>query len=114
MENCIFCKIATGTLTARIIHQDALATAFHDLHPQAPTHLLIIPNRHIASVNHASEADEAMLGHLFSVARQSAESHGLAQGGYRLVVNTGPDAGQSVFHLHMHVLGGRHMHWPPG
>lgn len=114
MENCIFCKIAAGTLPARIIHQDDLVTAFHDLNPQAPTHALIIPNRHITSLNHATEADESLLGRLFSVARQVAENQGIAQSGYRLVVNTGSNAGQSVFHIHMHVLGGRAMHWPPG
>lgn len=114
MENCIFCKIAAGNLPARIIHQDDQVTAFHDLHPQAPTHILVIPNRHIPSLNHASEDDEALLGHLFSVARQTAQSQGIAESGYRLVVNTGADAGQSVFHIHMHILGGRRMHWPPG
>lgn len=114
MENCIFCKIAAGQLPARIVHQDEHITAFHDLHPQAPIHILIIPNQHITSVNHASPADEALLGRLFSMARQVAQLQGIDQSGYRLVVNTGPDAGQSVFHIHMHVLGGRRMHWPPG
>ncbi len=114
MENCIFCKIAAGTLPARIVQQDEHVTVFHDLHPQAPTHLLVIPNQHITSLNHASAADEALLGRLFSAARQAAQSQGIAESGYRLVVNTGADAGQSVFHIHMHVLGGRRMHWPPG
>ncbi len=114
MENCIFCKIASGQVPAHIAYQDELVTAFHDLHPQAPTHVLVIPNRHLTSVNHAAEADEALLGRLFSVARRVAELEGIALGGYRLVVNTGPDAGQSVFHIHMHVLGGRHLRWPPG
>jgi histidine triad (HIT) family protein len=98
---------------ARIVYQDEDVTAFHDLNPCAPTHVLIVPNRHIAGVDQIEQADAMLLGKLFVVARRLAEQEGIA-GGYRLVINNGPLAGQSVFHLHVHLLGGRPMSWPPG
>ncbi len=107
--NCIFCKIAAGQAPARILYQDEQVTAFEDLHPIAPVHILIIPNQHIDSVNQAEAGHEAVLGRLVTVARQIAAGQGLQNSGYRLVINTGPDAGQSVYHLHMHLIGGRHL-----
>jgi histidine triad (HIT) family protein len=113
MRNCTFCRIANGEESARIIYQDEEVTAFHDRNPQAPTHVLIIPNEHIESVNEVTAGDVDLLGKLFVVARRVAEQEDVT-GGYRLVVNTGSRAGQSVFHLHMHLLGGRRLSWPPG
>jgi histidine triad (HIT) family protein len=113
MADCIFCGIASGDISARIVHQDEHVTVFHDLNPCAPVHVLIIPNRHVAGVSEVAPEDEPMLGKLFTVARQVAEELGIGDG-YRLVVNDGAPAGQSVFHLHVHLLGGREMNWPPG
>jgi histidine triad (HIT) family protein len=113
MKPCTFCRIAAGEESARILYQDEAVTAFHDQNPQAPTHVLIIPNSHIESVDEIEAEDAGLLGKLFVVARQLAQEEGL-RAGYRLVVNTGPQAGQSVQHLHMHLLGGRRMSWPPG
>jgi histidine triad (HIT) family protein len=97
-----------------VVHQDEHVTAIRDIHPQAPTHILILPKRHIASVADAGAGDENLLGALMLAAARIAEKEGLAPNGYRLVINHGSDAGQSVFHLHVHLLGGRHMRWPPG
>jgi histidine triad (HIT) family protein len=113
MSNCPFCRIANGEESARIIYQDEDITAFHDRNPQAPTHVLLIPNEHIESVNEVTAGDVDLLGKLFVVARRVAEQEDVTEG-YRLVVNTGSRAGQSVFHLHMHLLGGRRLSWPPG
>jgi histidine triad (HIT) family protein len=113
MRTCAFCRIAQGEEAARIVYQDEDVTAFYDRRPQAPTHVLIIPNEHIESVNRVETADMDLLGKLFVVARQVAAQEGVSNG-YRLVVNTGSQAGQSVFHLHMHLLGGRRLSWPPG
>jgi len=113
MKTCAFCRIAAGEDSARMVHQDGEVTAFHDQNPQAPTHILIIPNEHIESVKEVEAEDMDLLGKLFLIARQIAEEEGLSAG-YRLVVNTGAQAGQSVQHLHMHLLGGRRMSWPPG
>lgn len=113
MNECIFCRIVRGKAPARIVYQDDDVTAFHDRHPRAPTHLLIVPNCHITGADQVEQADAALLGKLFVVARRLAEQEGIADG-YRLVVNNGPLAGQSVFHLHMHLLGGRPLGWPPG
>ena len=106
-EDTLFSKIVKGEIPADILFQDDRVTAFRDIHPQAPTHVLIIPNKPIPSVNDVSEEDEAVLGHLFVVARQLAESEGVAEDGYRLLVNCGRHGGQEVYHLHMHLLGGR-------
>jgi histidine triad (HIT) family protein len=111
---CIFCKIAAGEVPADIVHQDDQVVAFRDVNPKAPTHVLLIPRRHIASAAELSGTDSEMLGRLFSVAAQVARDAGLAERGYRLVTNVGSGAGQSVFHLHFHLLGGRSMSWPPG
>jgi histidine triad (HIT) family protein len=111
---CIFCRIARGEAPAELVYQDDRVTAFYDAAPQAPTHILIVPNRHISSLNETDELDEALLGALFTTARRIAVQEQLASDGYRLVLNTGPDAGQSVDHLHLHVLGGRRFRWPPG
>jgi histidine triad (HIT) family protein len=111
---CIFCKIVAGEISATIVHKDEHVTAFRDIHPAAPTHILIIPNKHIESIHAATREDQALIGHLFLAAQQLAEKENLAPNGYRLVTNIGADAGQSVFHLHVHLLGGRKMSWPPG
>jgi histidine triad (HIT) family protein len=111
---CIFCKIVSRTAPAEILFQDAQATAFRDIHPVAPTHVLVVPNRHIESVNVLTEADEALVGHLFTVARQLAAQEGLQENGYRLIVNTGLHGGQTVSHLHLHLIGGQRMQHPMG
>lgn len=113
MSNCIFCRIVKGDAQAHILYQDDDVTAFRDLHPQAPVHILIVPNRHITGADSVEPEDAALLGNLFIVARRLAEREGIVNG-YRLVVNNGPQAGQSVFHLHVHLLGGRTLSWPPG
>lgn len=113
MSECVFCRIVRGEAPAHIIYQDEAVTAFHDLHPQAPVHILIVPNRHIVGVAQVEAEDEPLLGRLFGVARRLAEEMGIVEG-YRLVINNGRGAGQSVFHLHMHLLGGRRLGWPPG
>jgi histidine triad (HIT) family protein len=113
MAPCIFCKIVAKEVPARIVHEDETSIAFHDINPQAPVHVLVIPRKHFASAEEAGEADEPVLGHLHRVAAKLARELKLT-GGYRTVVNTGAEAGQSVFHLHLHLLGGRPMRWPPG
>jgi histidine triad (HIT) family protein len=113
-SNCLFCKIALKQIPAKIVHEDDLTLAFADIHPQAPTHVLIIPRIHVASVQEmGAEHDEYLLA-MFAAARTIARESGLADDGYRLVLNCRERAGQSVFHVHMHLLGGRAMHWPPG
>ncbi len=106
---CIFCRIIAGSSPAEIVYQDDQVIAFQNLHPIAPVHLLIVPIKHIESVNTSEAGDETVMGHLITVARRLAVENKINQSGYRLVVNTGPDAGQSVFHLHMHLIGGRHI-----
>lgn len=113
MSACVFCRIVRGEVQARVVHQDDDVTAFHDINPRAPVHVLIVPNRHISGVAEVEAEDEPVLGRLLNVARQLAEQLGVADG-YRLVVNNGPLAGQTVFHLHVHLLGGRAFGWPPG
>ncbi len=109
MSDCIFCKIIAGEIPSKQVYKDDLVTAFYDINPLAPVHVLIVPNEHIPSVNEVEERHEAVLGRMFTVAKKIAAEHGIAEGGYRLVVNTGADGGQEVFHLHMHLLGGRKM-----
>jgi len=111
---CPFCKITSGEAPANIVYQDDLVTAFRDIHPVAPTHILIVPNKHIQSLSHAEAADEHILGRLFTAARKVAEIDAIAEGGYRTVINTGVNGGQTVFHLHMHVIGGQRMKYPMG
>jgi histidine triad (HIT) family protein len=110
---CLFCQIAAGERPATIVYRSDDVIAFRDIHPQAPTHILIIPTKHIVSVAEASVEDEGLIGRLISVAREIAQQENLSKG-YRLVINNGSQAGQSVFHLHVHLLGGRAMQWPPG
>ncbi|MDE3017632.1 MAG: histidine triad nucleotide-binding protein [Nitrospirota bacterium] len=114
MSDCLFCKIAAKTIPAKLVHEDDQVVAFDDINPQAPVHTLVIPRRHVASMAELNEADAGLLGHLLLVSNQVAKQKGIAEGGYRLVVNTGRNGGQTVFHLHLHLLGGRPMHWPPG
>ncbi len=114
MEDCIFCKIAAGQTPTGIVLEDDTGVVLHDINPQAPVHLLVIPRQHIASLSVAQEGTEPLLGHLCRLAAAAAEQAGIDQSGYRVVVNTGPDAGQAVAHLHLHVLGGRALSWPPG
>ncbi len=114
MSDCLFCKIAAKTIPAKLVHEDDRSVAFDDINPQAPVHTLVIPRRHVASLAELNEADAGLLGHLLLVGNQVAKQKGIAEGGYRLVVNTGRNGGQTVFHLHLHLLGGRPMHWPPG
>jgi len=111
--SCIFCKIVEGSIPSKAVYQDERAFAFMDVNPQAPSHVLIVPREHIASLNDASLETRELLGHLLWVAADIAEKRGLGKG-YRVVVNTGEDGGQTVDHLHLHLLGGRSLTWPPG
>ena len=112
--DCLFCKIAEKKIPSRIIHEDDLAVAFEDVNPQAPVHFLVIPKKHIATVLDLGAEDDALMGHLYRLAAKLAAQKGIAQSGFRTLVNCNRDAGQSVFHIHLHVLGGRVMAWPPG
>jgi histidine triad (HIT) family protein len=114
MEKCIFCEIAQKRMDSKLVYEDEKVLAFKDIHPQAPVHILIIPKKHIAGVTAAEEGDRDLLGHMFIVSQQLAKDYSVYQCGFRLVVNSGPDAGQAVHHLHMHFLGGRTLKWPPG
>ena len=113
-SDCLFCKIGAKEVSADIVHITDHVVAFRDINPQAPTHVLVVPREHIESLDEASQKDEALLGHLLRVAARVANDEGHGESGYRAVVNNGAGAGQSVFHLHVHVLGGRPMSWPPG
>lgn len=114
MTDCIFCKIIAGEIPATIIYRDEQATAFRDINPAAPIHILIIPNKHIDSVNMMTVDDEPLIGHLFTTAKALAAQEGIANGGFRLIMNTNADAGQTVFHIHLHLLGGSRMKNPMG
>jgi len=114
MSDCLFCKIAEQKIPAKVVYEDEQCVAFDDINPQAPTHTLVIPKRHVASLAELNEADAGLLGHLMLTGAKVARQKGIAEGGYRIVVNTGRHGGQTVFHLHLHLLGGRPMHWPPG
>ena len=113
MSPCLFCQIIVGERPATIVHRDDDVIAIRDINPQAPTHILIIPTKHIESVAEAAAEDEALIGRMITAAKAIEQQENLGKG-YRLVINTGTQAGQSVFHLHVHLLGGRAMHWPPG
>lgn len=113
-NSCIFCKIAAGEASATIIYSDDKVTAFRDIHPVAKTHILIIPNKHIESVSALTAEDESVMGHIFTVAGQLARQEGIDKNGYRLITNTGSDGGQTVFHLHVHLIGGQRMRYPMG
>ncbi|MDP1715536.1 MAG: histidine triad nucleotide-binding protein [Anaerolineales bacterium] len=114
MSDCIFCKIIKGDIPSANVYRDEQVTAIRDINPAAPTHILILPNRHIDSVNALSNDDEQLIGHLFTTAKQLAAQAGVADGGYRLIMNTGADGGQTVFHIHLHFLGGAPMKHPMG
>lgn len=114
MSDCLFCGIVEGKIKANVVYQDDHVVVFKDINPKAPVHLLIIPRRHIASVLDIEGDDRALIGEVFQVAGRLAREHGIAETGFRVVVNSGPDAGQSVFHVHYHLIGGRQMSWPPG
>ena len=114
MSDCIFCKIISRHIPGSIVYEDDHVLAFNDIHPQAPTHVLIVPKRHIASLNDLATSDDQIVGELARRAATIAKDRGIAVGGYRTVFNTNRDAGQAVFHIHLHLLGGRPMTWPPG
>lgn len=114
MENCLFCKIIAKDIPARVVREDETLLAFEDIRPQAPAHILLIPKEHFASLAEAGEDKEKILGRLLLAAGSVAREKGLDRTGYRVVINTGPDSGQEVYHLHVHLLGGRKMSWPPG
>lgn len=114
MTDCLFCKIVARTIPAALVYEDDLVVAFDDINPQAPIHSLVIPRKHFTSIAELQNADVMLLGRLMLAANAVAKKKGIADAGYRVVVNTGAHGGQSVFHLHLHVLGGRHMGWPPG
>jgi histidine triad (HIT) family protein len=113
-QDCIFCKIAAGEMDSDLVYEDEDCVAFRDINPQAPTHILVIPRKHIVGLAEVGAADGALLGKLLLVATEIAEDEGLRESGYRVVVNWGRDGGMAVNHLHIHVLGGRAMSWPPG
>lgn len=113
-KSCLFCRIIAGELPGELLHQDDHCVVLRDTNPQAPLHALVIPREHLESLDDASQKDEALLGHLLRIAARVANDQGQAETGYRTVINTGAGAGQSVFHLHVHVLAGRPMNWPPG
>jgi len=114
MKGCFFCEIVAGRLAAEKVYEDEVCIAFRDIHPQAPEHILVIPREHVASLNDIDSMPEGVPGTLLKAVRRIARQLSLDRRGYRVVVNTGPDGGQTVFHLHFHLLGGRPMHWPPG
>lgn len=113
-SDCLFCKILAGDVPADIVHETDSVIAFRDVNPQAPTHVLVIPRRHIATLNDLVPDDAGLVGELYLAARQVAADEGIARDGYRTVMNCNRGAGQSVFHIHLHVLGGRSLDWPPG
>lgn len=112
--DCLFCKIGNGAIPATILYEDDRVIAFRDVGPQAPVHALVIPRRHISTLNELEEGDGALLGHMMVTAQRLAVQEGIADSGFRLVMNCNREGGQTVFHIHLHLLGGRSMHWPPG
>ena len=114
MSDCIFCKIVSGEIKTEFIHQDDQIVAFKDINPQAPTHIQIIPRRHIETILDLTEDDAGLVGHMLLTANKLAKDSGISQSGYRLVFNCKRDGGQEVYHIHLHLLGGRRMKWPPG
>jgi len=114
MTDCLFCRIAEGKIPAKIVFEDTLALAFEDINPQAPHHVLVIPRAHFATLDDVPEAEEGLMGHLVGVATRIARERGISTSGYRVVMNCQAAAGQSVFHIHLHLMGGRSFHWPPG
>lgn len=114
MSECIFCKIGSGEIKSDIVYEDGSLVGFRDLQPQAPTHVLVIPKRHVTTMNDITESDSKLLSDMLQACRKIAQDENLSQKGYRIVINCNEDGGQSVFHLHAHLLGGRKMSWPPG
>jgi len=114
MSDCLFCRIVAGSIPAQVVHRDDAVVAFRDVNPQAPLHVLIVPTKHIATVNDLTAEDDALIGSMFRRAAAIAAEHGYAERGYRTVFNTNRDAGQTVFHVHLHLLAGRGLTWPPG
>lgn len=114
MADCLFCKIVEGKIPATIVHQDAHLVAFKDINPQAPMHVLVIPRRHVATLNDLRDTDDGLVGEMVRRAAAIAKDHGFADRGYRTVFNCNAEAGQTVFHIHLHVIGGRPLSWPPG
>ena len=114
MNDCLFCGIVDGSVKANLVYQDDAVVAFNDIAPRAPVHILIIPRKHVASVSDIAAVDSALIGEIFLIAAKLACEQGIAESGYRVVVNSGADAGQSVLHIHYHLLGGRQLGWPPG
>jgi len=114
MTNCLFCKMTSGEIKPDIVFENDDVLAFRDINPQAPTHVLIIPKKHISTINDIKSEDEALIGKLYTTAQAVAKQEGFAEKGYRVVMNCGEDAGQTVFHIHLHLLGGRQLSWPPG
>ena len=114
MTECIFCKVIAGDIPSTIVYHDPQVTAFRDITPAAPVHILIVTNKHIDSVNALAEADEQLIGHLFTTAKELADQEGISKGGFRLIINTNADAGQTVFHIHLHLLGGAPLKHPMG
>lgn len=112
--DCLFCKIVTGDVPAKIVYRDDVVVAFEDINPQAPHHKLIIPQKHIATLNEMSSEDNELMGYMVQTAKLLAKEFNIAEEGYRLVMNCNPGAGQTVFHVHLHLLGGRRFSWPPG
>lgn len=114
MSDCIFCKIIGKKIPSKIIYEDELSLAFEDINPQAPVHTLVIPKKHIPTLLDLKEEDNSLIAHLFKVTNKIAKDKGIAERGFRLVTNCNPESGQTVYHIHIHLLGGRFMHWPPG
>ena len=114
MTDCLFCKMANGEIEPDLVYEDDEVIAFRDINPQAPTHVLVVPREHIPTLNDLQPRHAELVGRMFLAAKEVARKEGIQEGGYRTVVNCNRDAGQSVFHIHLHVLGGRHMAWPPG
>jgi histidine triad (HIT) family protein len=112
--NCVFCKIIAKQIPSQIVYEDDLSIAFHDVNPQAPTHILIVPKKHIPEIHSMTASDKELIGHLFLMAKKIADDMGLDKNGYRMVINNGAGAGQTVFHIHLHILSGRRFVWPPG
>lgn len=114
MSNCIFCRIVRKEIPAKIIYEDEMVLAFEDIAPQAPVHILVIPKKHYSTILDIEEKNTELIGHIFMVARHIASQKGFDSKGFRLVINCNPDGGQTVYHVHFHILAGRQMHWPPG
>jgi len=114
LDECLFCKISTGEMGTDFVYEDNKVVVFEDINAQAPVHLLIVPKKHIADLNHLEESENDLIGHIYQVAKKMAADHGIAESGYRLVSNCGEQGGQTVYHIHFHLLGGRNLQWPPG